>query len=551
MSADTVEYERIYLNQSKSHGRTRFADSGLGWRPNANAGGSVSDKTFLLPANEISSAHWSRAARGYELRVYTKNRGVVMLDGFDQNDFNSLKNTISKFFHNVVLEHKEHSLRGWNWGKTDLARTELTFNINNRPVFEIPYSEINNSNLTGKTEVSIELNTNDNSSSNVARPADIDELVEVRFYIPGTVPKEDEDVAEAEDEGEGEGEGEEKQLAGVFYDQLKEKADIGQVAGEAIVSFSEILFLTPRGRYDIVMYPDSLRLRGRTYDYKLQYKQIERIFSLPKPDDIHHLLILQIDPPLRQGQTRYPFLVMQFLKDEETEVELNLEDDEFKEKYADKLQKSYDQETYKVISQCLRGLTERRVIIPGSFQSRYGQPGIPCSLKANEGYLYLLERCFLFATKPTIYIPFSDVSSVTMSRTGTSTTASRTFDLEVKIRGGEGSHIFANIEKEEQVSIQSFCKEKGIKIKDDEKEAQQRMAAALAEDMLDDDDDDSEDADVRGSAEEDEESVDEDFDDSGSSDVAEEYDSDAASNTDAEMDDASGDEGPPSKKAKK
>ena len=33
-----------------------------------------------------------------------------------------------------------------------------------------------------------------------------------------------------------------------------------------------------------------------------------------------------LDPPIRQGQTRYPFLVMLFSRDEEVDVELNIDE---------------------------------------------------------------------------------------------------------------------------------------------------------------------------------------------------------------------------------
>lgn len=45
---------------------------------------------------------------------------------------------------------------------------------------------------------------------------------------------------------------------------------------------------------------------------------------LPKPDDLHTLICIGLDPPLRQGQTRYPFLVMQFKRDEEVELDINM-----------------------------------------------------------------------------------------------------------------------------------------------------------------------------------------------------------------------------------
>lgn len=72
------------------------------------------------------------------------------------------------------------------------------------------------------------------------------------------------------------------------------------------------------------MYESSFRLRGKTYDYKIQYSAIKKFFLLPKNDDTHTLIVLGLDPPLRQGQTRYPFLVMQLKLDEEISLELNM-----------------------------------------------------------------------------------------------------------------------------------------------------------------------------------------------------------------------------------
>ena len=81
------------------------------------------------------------------------------------------------------------------------------------------------------------------------------------------------------------------------------------------------------------MYEKSFRLRGKTYDYKIQYESIKKFMVLPKPDDIHTLITIGLDPPLRQGQTRYPFLVMQFKRDEEVNLDLNMTDDALEDKY--------------------------------------------------------------------------------------------------------------------------------------------------------------------------------------------------------------------------
>jgi structure-specific recognition protein 1 len=74
------------------------------------------------------------------------------------------------------------------------------------------------------------------------------------------------------------------------------------------------------------MFSTFLRLRGKTYDYKINYDQVVKLFLLPKPDETHVMFVVGVDPPLRQGQTRYGFIVVQFTREEDMEVELNIEE---------------------------------------------------------------------------------------------------------------------------------------------------------------------------------------------------------------------------------
>jgi structure-specific recognition protein 1 len=69
-------YDNIYLDLSKEPGKLRFADSGIGWKP--LAGGD----TWTLDRDQILQGLWSRAARGYELKINTRTSGVIQLDGF-------------------------------------------------------------------------------------------------------------------------------------------------------------------------------------------------------------------------------------------------------------------------------------------------------------------------------------------------------------------------------------------------------------------------------------------------------------------------------------
>ena len=71
-------FERIYLDLSKQPGKCRIAETGLGWKP--SGGGD----TFTLDANNIGNAQWSRAAKGFELKIFSRTNEVIQLDGFEQ-----------------------------------------------------------------------------------------------------------------------------------------------------------------------------------------------------------------------------------------------------------------------------------------------------------------------------------------------------------------------------------------------------------------------------------------------------------------------------------
>lgn len=51
----------------------------MGWKP--SGGGD----TFTLDKSNIGAAEWSRAAKGYELKIVSRTCGVIQLDGFEQD----------------------------------------------------------------------------------------------------------------------------------------------------------------------------------------------------------------------------------------------------------------------------------------------------------------------------------------------------------------------------------------------------------------------------------------------------------------------------------
>ncbi|KAF2399653.1 SSrecog-domain-containing protein [Trichodelitschia bisporula] len=540
MSTLTETFDNTHLDLSKDVGRCRFAGSGLGWKP--SGGGDV----FQIDKDEMLQAQWSRAARGYEIKIFTRTKGLLQIDGFQEEDHERVMKVFKQWY-GVAFENREHSLRGWNWGKAEFTKAELSFNVQSRPAFEIPYSEVLNANIAGKNEIAVEFRLPEGKGKTTGpRPAGEklgaarDQLVEMRLFIPGMASKSngkaDDDDQEADEEQE------EQNAASLFYDTILEKADIGDVAGDTYATFLDILHLTPRGRFDLDMYAKSFRMRGKTYDYKVEYDRIKKFMLLPKPDEVHNLIVLGLDPPLRQGQTRYPFLVMQFKRDEEVSLSINMTEEQLEGPYKGKLLPHYDAPLSSVVAQVFRGLSGKKVTSPAKdFSSHHAAAGVKCSIKANEGLLFCLEKAFMFVPKPATYIPFDNVALITMSRVGGAMAASRTFDITISQRHGPDTQ-FSNINREEQTPLENFFRTRNMKTKNEMVDDSSALLAAA----LNDEDMQSSDEEAvvnRGSADEDDESVDEDFQGDSDSDPAEEYDSNHdSSGSDEEMAEADADQ---------
>ncbi|KAK4049309.1 FACT complex subunit [Microbotryomycetes sp. JL201] len=534
----TAQFENIYLGLNPTPGKLRIAQSGLGWKSSDEK-----ESVTTVPSSDIKWISWTRVARNHQLRIGT-SKSRITFDGFLKDDFERLQN-LCKQYYNTTIESKDISVRGWNWGIAEVQAQDMAFLVAGKPAFTIPLDRVLNTTIA-KSEVALEFSPavqaqedlNEDAQTRKRRLRALpDEIAELRLYIPGSAKgmKKKGDQAKlnaaggdqvkgengetlSEDGDEEDGADDEGETAAqVFHDAVKEKADIGQITSEGMCTIPDILCLTPRGRFDIDLHADFLRLRGKTYDYRISYNQVQKLFLLPKPDDIHCQFIVNIDPPIRQGQTRYPYLVMQFVKDEIMELDMNLDEETIREKYSGNLQLRYDDPAFEVVSILFRVLTEKKIVTPGSFQSHDGQSAVKCNLKANEGHLYLLEKQLLFISKQPTLVPFSDIHSVIFARVGGALPSARTFDLAVRTKADSSSIVFSALNKEELRAIEGFLTAKKLRVKNEMEELAAVEAAVLGDDDDDDDDDDDmsvdEDSKAKtGLMDEDEDSeVDEDF----------------------------------------
>ncbi|KAJ1885995.1 FACT complex subunit, partial [Kickxella alabastrina] len=151
MSEARLQFSEIYLATEpycKATGQVRMGASGIGWKAaegQAEALQGITVPGLTLPAGmlalqkeDLRRIQWQRVARGYGLRIYTRSGTMHKLDGFTADDFEPLRDGIKRLFHGLTLEVRDISLKGWNWGKTDFEGTNMTFKVDNRPMFDLP-----------------------------------------------------------------------------------------------------------------------------------------------------------------------------------------------------------------------------------------------------------------------------------------------------------------------------------------------------------------------------------------------------------------------------
>ncbi|KAJ0176496.1 hypothetical protein K1T71_007675 [Dendrolimus kikuchii] len=493
-------------------GRLKMTDQNIIFK-NSKTG-----KVEQISANDIELVNFQKFIGSWGLRVFMKNGTLHRYGGFKDGE----QEKVAKFFkanYNKDMLEKELSLKGWNWGTAKFNGAVLSFNIGSNTAFEIPLHYVSQCN-TGKNEVTLEFHQNDDTPVS---------LMEMRFHIPTNELAGDMDAVEA------------------FHQQVMNKASVISVSGDAIAIFRELQCLTPRGRYDIKVFQTFFQLHGKTFDYKIPMSTVLRLFLLPHKDTRQMFFVVSLDPPIKQGQTRYHYLVLLFGIEEETSLELPFTEEELQEKYEGKISKELSGPTYEVLAKIMKVIINRRVTGPGDFLGHHKTPAIACSYKAAAGYLYPLEKGFIYVHKPPVHIRFEEIASVNFARGGASSTKSFDFEIELKL----GSiHTFSSIEKGEYDKLFDYITSKKLHVKNTGKNDK-----ALYDDDFGDSDTEKEpdaylervkaEAKERASDDSDgsDESTDEDFnpDKANESDVAEEYDTNASSSEDSDASGASGD----------
>lgn len=70
-----------------------------------------------------------------------------------------------------------------------------------------------------------------------------------------------------------------------------------------------------------------MKLHGMSFSFNINYESILGAFLLPQNDDENFYFVLNLNKPIRQGQTQYYYLICNFKADQHIELELNKDQD--------------------------------------------------------------------------------------------------------------------------------------------------------------------------------------------------------------------------------
>merc|ERR1712137_51050 len=434
LSVNNVRYGGRAL---RSGGTLRVTENGMGFK-------SKQGKSISLLKEKIDRLEWlALAPNKGQLRVYTTDGPAHIYDGIPLMELEKIKETVKRFF-NQDIPTVRLNTQGWNWGSTSFNGSYMNFSVGEKKAFDIPLPNVEQAHHD-KSDVVICFPQDSSTSVEGAET-----LLEIRLWVPNT----QEDSSQSTS-------------AERVLNSVLEKAEVLSAKGTGIVTFDQVVVKTPRGRYDLEIFSNFMRMKG-TQSSMINYDCITRITQLQTADERDCILVVSLDPPLRRGHTSYPHILMQFPGDQEVSVDLDVTDEQLK-KYEGQLKREMSGDMIDVIVQVFKIITGIKLTKNGNFKSSTDANAVRCSQKAHDGYLYPLHKAFMFIYNPITLIPYEAISHVEFARLGLASTTIRTFDLVVFMKENKHStekqYIFNSISKDESASLENFLRSRGIEVR--------------------------------------------------------------------------------------
>lgn len=466
-------------------GTLKVSRNKLAW---AKASG-VSAQETEIPLGDIQEMRWLHVAGGNGMLECTKagSHELVRLSGMRARDAESIRQATGR-----DVQEFTQAVKGGNYGSVEVGHGAVRFVDDGKEAFSLSLSHIRSVDTPSKGEVSLELGGKANEATQAG-----DCLAELSFHVPNP----------SRDWG-GDNEDDDEPYKALAH-AINDAAGANEQEREAAIwELPEpISALSPRGRFSVSIRPDVLHLKGTT-EFKVTWDTISRIFVVPRPNQPQHLVVVSLDGAIRKGQTRYQHIVLAFPNDESAEIDLSEGFEELVNS-RDKLESSYSGAQAEVFARLCRGLSGCKMTREGSFRSAAGTgAALKCSYKAEEGFLYVLEKGLFFLPKPPILLQHDAIEGVKFQRHGGALATARMFDITVTYNNSDYS--FANLAREEFDNFVKFLEAKQVPLLNLEEAKEQiagqgargtaPMAAEIPEDEEEEEDDEEYKPDEAGNA---------------------------------------------------
>jgi len=465
----SIKFEKIRMNGQR-RGTLEFKESSCKW---------FTEKGHVEKINweqtPLKKGVWTPMYQLWELKFVfeEEKRQAVRFSGFLSDDVSRLKTYVTKVLKKPFKQQARCSY-GQNWGAFRLKDKEVQFMTEDgaKQILALPMEYLNKSVVNGENEISLEMKM---------RGLPGVELGEVRMYIP---PHKDPSSHS-----------EPKYVE--FQNMLTQQAGFDEDQGDIIATLDTVSFRTPRGKFKLDFYSDQLRLKSDLLKNSIKYDAIKKCFLFQQPHG-KTAIVISVDPPIRQGQTTYNYLLCEFDQDQEYNLDINATEEELDNEYADRsgnrlLDQNVTAKMSDILISLFSCLAKTKTISHShkTFKSSEGYPCVRCVLKANQGYIYPLAKSFFFIHKPPTFIRYSEIQYVQFDKIGVSSSV-KNFDLVIKTQAME--HKFMNIPLNEFEALFEFLAKKGDKLKiankgklrqwvTDERESGVRKSRRIQEDL--------------------------------------------------------------------
>lgn len=422
----TESYDKINLLYNGKHcgtGRLKFTEEGFGWK-NINT-----SQIYTIKYSEIISKIVLKNINLLIFKIILENSSSFIFESINSDFFKMLSATWLKYC-SERLELKTQATGGPNWSNTIELDEGILFRRDEQLFFNINMNQLVNCSLISKNELMFETS---NEGSDI--------LTEVKIFVPDILSKDNNSVTSS---------------ASDLYSQIKSKTTTNEMSDlKPLLTLYNLSCLLPRGRFDLELYSEFFQIRGKSFDYKVSFSNVSKIFFLSLTEEENpsqYYLLFALKSPVKHGQTQYHSIL--FMIDLE---QIKLEDE--KEGESQDLEK------------LLGSLSSQKIIKIGSFSSIKREPFLKCIYKASEGHLFVLDRNFIFLPKPVIITSFEDIDNIEIALTGTS--LHKNFEIKLSLHRGEKIG-YSNINGENLDIFLNYLKNKKIPFNIEEENEKRR-----------------------------------------------------------------------------